>query len=277
MSVSVQNFSEEELKLLNSNLAVKLMLQQKDSINPAKVLRYVEYEKNLEKLQVELIKLQNWVIDNQKRVCILFEGRDAAGKGGAIRRLTHHMNPRFYNVVALPKPTDQERGQWYFQRYINKLPNPGEIVLFDRSWYNRAVVEPVNDFCNQEEYERFMSEVNHFETMITNDGMILIKLYFSITKKEQQRRFDEIKRNPLKRWKMSPVDDKAQELWDVYTEYKQRMFDHTHSEKCPWVVLEADRKTKARVQAIEHVLKTVPYTSEAVEAENTERTPEFGL
>lgn len=270
MSVPVQNFSEDELKLLNSNLAVKLMLQQKDSINPAKVLRYVEYEKKLEQLQVELIKLQNWVINNQKRVCILFEGRDAAGKGGAIRRLTHHMNPRFYNVVALPKPTEQERGQWYFQRYINKLPNPGEIVLFDRSWYNRAVVEPVNDFCTQEEYERFMTEVNHFETMITNDGMILIKLYFSITKKEQQRRFDEIKRNPLKRWKMSPVDDRAQELWDVYTEYKQRMFEHTHFEKSPWVILEADRKTKARVQAIEHVLKTVPYTSEAVETEKTE-------
>lgn len=267
MSVSEQEFSEEELKVLNSSKAVKLMLQQKGVINPAKVLRYVEYEKKLEQLQMELIKLQNWVINNQKRVCILFEGRDAAGKGGAIRRLTHHMNPRFYNVVALPKPTEQERGQWYFQRYINKLPNPGEIVFFDRSWYNRSVVEPVNGFCSEEEYERFMNEVNYFETMITNDGIILIKLYFSITKKEQQRRFDEIKLNPLKRWKMSPVDDRAQELWDVYTEYKQRMFDHTHSDVNPWIILEADKKTAARVQAIEHVLETVPYRSNTDEAE----------
>lgn len=266
MNPSIPDFSEHELKLLNSNKAIKVMLRQKE-LNPARVLRYVEYENKLEELQVELIKLQHWVINNRKRVCILFEGRDAAGKGGAIRRLTHHLNPRFYKVVALPKPTEQERGQWYFQRYINKLPNPGEIVLFDRSWYNRAVVEPVNDFCTSEEYERFMNEVNHFETMITNDGMILIKLYFSITKREQQRRFDEIKRNPLKRWKMSPVDDKAQELWDVYTEYKQRMFDHTHSEKSPWVVLEADRKTKARVQAIEHVLKTVPYDADETKSD----------
>ena len=265
MSIPEPQFSEEDLELLNSSKAIKLMLQQKGNINPAKVLRYISYEEKLETLQVELIKLQNWVIENQKRVCILFEGRDAAGKGGAIRRLTHHLNPRFYNVVALPKPTEQERGQWYFQRYINKLPNPGEIVLFDRSWYNRAVVEPVNDFCTNEEYERFMSEVNHFETMITNDGIILIKLYFSITKKEQQRRFDEIKRNPLKRWKMSPVDEKAQELWDVYTDYKQRMFDHTHSEVNPWVILEADKKTAARVAAIEYVLNAMPYQSETSE------------
>lgn len=252
-------FTAEELKLLNSNKAIKLMLQQRNQVNPAKVLRYVQYERKLEELQVELIKLQHWVIENKKRVCILFEGRDAAGKGGAIRRITHHLNPRFYNVVALPKPTDEERGQWYFQRYINKLPNPGEIVFFDRSWYNRAVVEPVNGFCTQEEYQRFMSEVNHFEKMITNDGIILIKFYVSITKKEQQRRFDEIKRNPLKRWKMSPVDERAQELWDVYTEYKEKMFDHTHTEGNPWIVLEADRKTQARIKAIEHVLDTVPY------------------
>jgi polyphosphate kinase 2 len=264
--MSQPQFSEEEIKLLNSNKAVKLMLKQKGTINPVKVLRYVEYEKNLELLQVELIKLQNWVINNKQRVCILFEGRDAAGKGGAIRRLTHHMNPRFYRVVALPKPTEQERGQWYFQRYINKLPNPGEIVFFDRSWYNRAVVEPVNGFCTAEEYERFMNEVNYFESMITNDGMILIKFYFSITKNEQQRRFDEIKRNPLKRWKMSPVDERAQELWDEYTDYKQRMFKHTHSDANPWVILMADKKTKARVEAIEYVLKTVPYNQDEANA-----------
>lgn len=256
------NFTPEEIKLLNSNKAVKLMLKQKGPVNPTKALRYVAYEKRLEELQVELIKLQHWVINNKKRVCILFEGRDAAGKGGAIRRLTHHLNPRFYNVVALPKPTEQERGQWYFQRYINKLPNPGQIVLFDRSWYNRAVVEPVNGFCTEEEYARFMKEVVHFETMLTNDEILLIKFYFSITKKEQQRRFDEIRRNPLKRWKMSPVDERAQELWDVYTGYKQKMFEQTNTEQNPWVILEADRKTAARVKAIEHVLDTIPYKEE---------------
>ena len=273
--MSLPQFTQEELKLLNSNKAIKLMLKQGDNINPAKVLRYVGYEKKLEQLQVELIKLQHWVIENNKRVCILFEGRDAAGKGGAIRRLTHHLNPRNYTVVALPKPTEQERGQWYFQRYINQLPNPGEIVLFDRSWYNRAVVEPVNGFCTQEEYDRFMSEVNHFETMITNDDIILIKMYFSISKKEQQRRFDEIKQNPLKRWKMSPVDESAQELWDVYTDYKQRMFDHTDTEQNPWVVFKADRKTQARIKAIEYVLKTVPYKAKE-ESETAESESEQG-
>ncbi len=252
-------FSDKELRLLSTNRAIKVMMQQGEKINPSRVLRYIKYEKFLENLQVELIKMQKWAIEENQRLCILFEGRDAAGKGGAIRRITHHLNPRGYNVVALPKPTDQERGQWYFQRYINKLPNPGEIVLFDRSWYNRAVVEPVNDFCTPEEYDRFLSEVNHFETMITNDKIILIKLYFSITKEEQKRRFDDIKSDPLKRWKMSPVDEKAQDLWDVYTDYKERMFAHTHSEENPWIIIKGNRKTAARVKAIEHILARVPY------------------
>ena len=253
------NFSQKELKLLSTNRAIKMMLQQRGEINPSRVLRYVKYEQYLEQLQVELIKMQKWIIESDQRVCILFEGRDAAGKGGAIRRITHHINPRFYNVVALPKPTEQERGQWYFQRYISKLPNPGEIVMFDRSWYNRAVVEPVNEFCTLEQYDRFMNEVNPFETMITNDNIILIKLYFSITKEEQERRFEDIKTNPLKRWKMSPVDEKAQGLWDVYTEYKERMFAQTNSEMNPWIVLKANRKTTARIKAIEHILERVPY------------------
>ncbi|MEM8569149.1 MAG: polyphosphate kinase 2, partial [Bacteroidota bacterium] len=221
--------------------------------------RYVRYEYQLERKQVELIKLQNWVTENKKRVCILFEGRDSAGKGGAIRRITHHMNPRFYKVWALPKPTEDERGQWYFQRYIVNLPNPGEIVFFDRSWYNRAVVEPVNGFCTNEEYERFMGEVNNFESMITSDGIILIKLYFSITKDEQARRFADIQENPLKRWKMTPVDLKAQELWDVYTEYKEKMFAHTDTNDNPWKVLEANKKTKARLEAINYILDVIPY------------------
>lgn len=259
MSDQKYNFSDRELRLLNSNKAIKLMLQQGDKINPQKVLRYVRYEKTLEELQVELIKMQQWVIKNNMRVCMIFEGRDAAGKGGAIRRVTHHLNPRNYRVIALPKPTEQEKGQWYFQRYINKLPNPGEIVLFDRSWHNRAVVEPVNGFCTSEEYERYMSEVNHFEEMITNDGIILIKFYFSINKHEQAARFKDIASNPLKRWKMSPVDAKAQELWDLYTEYKERMFEHTNTERNPWIILRANRKTQARVKVIKHILDIIPY------------------
>jgi polyphosphate kinase 2 len=253
------NFSDKDLRLLNSNKAMKLLLQQGDNINPERVLRYVKYENRLEEFQVELIKLQNWVIDNNKRVCILFEGRDSAGKGGAIRRVTHHLNPRNYRVIALPKPTTQERGQWYFQRYISRLPNPGEIVLFDRSWYNRAVVEPVNDFCTRDEYERFMNEVNPFETMITSDGIILVKFYFSITKKEQASRFADILKNPLKRWKMSTVDEMAQDLWDSYTEYKEAMFAKTNTELNPWIILKANRKTAARIQVIRHILDNVPY------------------
>jgi polyphosphate kinase len=255
------NFSNKDLKLLNSNLAIKLMLQG-EKIEPKKVLRLVKFEREMEQLQVELIKMQHWVVDNNKRVCILFEGRDAAGKGGAIRRINHHLNPRNYRVVALGKPTEVERGQWYFQRYVNKLPNPGEIVFFDRSWYNRAVVEPVNGFCTQAEYRRFLNDVVHFEDMFTTDGLILIKLYFSISKQEQNRRFYEIKSNPLKRWKMSPVDDKAQELWNEYTHYKEEMFRRTHTSSNPWIIIEANRKTEARLAAIRHILKVIPYKNE---------------
>ncbi len=253
------SFSNKDLKLLNSNLAIKIMLKQ-DEIDPKRALRYVKYEKEVERLQVDLIKLQHWVINNGKRICVIFEGRDAAGKGGAIRRITHHLNPRNYRVEALPKPTPQERGQWYFQRYINRLPDPGEMVFFDRSWYNRAVVEPVNGFCTQEEYDRFMDEVVNFEEMITKDGIILIKFYISISKQEQASRFEEIKNNPLKRWKMSPVDERAQELWDEYTRYKELMFEKTHTEKNPWVIIQANRKTKARLEAMRHILDRIPYS-----------------
>lgn len=252
------NFSQKDLKLLNSNLAIKLMLSQ-DEIDPKRALRYVKYEREVEKMQVDLIKLQHWVINNNKRVCVIFEGRDAAGKGGAIRRITHHLNPRNYRVEALPKPTEEERGQWYFQRYINKLPNPGEMVFFDRSWYNRAVVEPVNGFCDQEEYERFMDEVVSFENMITRDGIILIKFYISISKSEQAKRFEDIKNNPLKRWKMSPVDERAQELWDDYTKYKEAMFERTHNDRNPWIIVEANRKTKARLEVMRYLLDRVPF------------------
>ena len=254
-----RNFTDRELRILNSTAAMELMLSQGDNVQPEKVLRFLKYERQLEKLQVELIKLQTWAINEGKRLCILFEGRDSAGKGGAIRRITHHLNPRHYRVVALPRPTQQEKGQWYFQRYVKHLPNPGEIVMFDRSWYNRAVVEPVNGFCTEEEYSRFMEEVNFFENMLVTDGITLIKLYFSITKEEQATRFDAIKNNPLKIWKMSPVDRKAQDLWELYTSYKERMFEVTHTDLNPWIIIKANRKTKARIEAIRHILERVDY------------------
>lgn len=254
-----RNLSMKDVQLLNTNKAIKQMLLVDGTIHPLKVKNYVKYEREVERMQIELIKLQTWVITNKKRICILFEGRDAAGKGGAIRRMTHHMNPRHYRAVALPKPTKQEQGQWYFQRYINQLPNPGEIVFFDRSWYNRAVVEPVNKFCTEEEYLRFMNEVNQFEEMITNDGIILIKFYISINKPEQARRFKDIASNPLKRWKMTPVDEKAQELWNEYTHYKQKMFEQTDTAHAPWIILKANKKTKARLKAMSIVLNKVPY------------------
>ncbi|MDH5366746.1 MAG: polyphosphate kinase 2 [Cyclobacteriaceae bacterium] len=252
-------YTKSDIKKLNSNKSIKYLLQGKDPVSFDKALRYVKNEDELKEHQSELIKLQQWVIKNKKRICIIFEGRDAAGKGGAIRRITHHLNPRHYRVVALPKPTEIEKGQWYFQRYIQQLPNAGEIVFFDRSWYNRAVVEPVNNFCTPDEYQRFMEEVNNFETMITKDGIILMKFYISISKAEQVKRFEELKNDPLKRWKLSPVDEKAQELWDDYTTYKERMFEHTNNESNPWVIIEANKKMRARIKIIKYILENAPY------------------
>ncbi len=251
-------FSEEDLEILNSPIGLRYLYGDKKT-DVVKALRMTKYEIQLKELQVELIKLQNWYITNEKKIVIIFEGRDAAGKGGAIRRLTAHLNPRHFRKVALPKPTSEEKGQWYFQRYVNQLPMPGEMVLFDRSWYNRAVVEPVNDFCTQKQYKTFMGQVNDFERMILESDTHLIKLYFSITKEEQKCRFKDIQTSPLKKWKMTPVDERAQELWDEYTKYKLKMFEHTDTELSPWVVIEADRKTKARIEAIQHVLNTIPY------------------
>lgn len=253
--------TEEDVALLNTKIGRKYLLADKKT-NVEKALRITRYEIHLRELQAELIKLQTWVIKEQKKVVILFEGRDSAGKGGAIRRITAHINPRHYKKVALTIPTEDERGQWYFQRYANNLPKPGEMVFFDRSWYNRAVVEPVNGFCTDEEYHRFMGQVNDFERMLVESGTFLIKFYFSISKEEQAKRFKEIKSNPLKKWKMSPVDEKAQELWDDYTHYKNLMFDKTDTELCPWHIIEADRKTSARIEATQHILKTIPYQTE---------------
>lgn len=253
-----KQYSAEEMELLNSKLGLHSLLKRKKT-NPDKALEEVKYILEVKRQQEELIKLQNWVIENDKKVVIIFEGRDAAGKGGAIRRITEYINPRHFKIVALNTPTDDERKQWFFQRYINELPKPGEIVFFDRSWYNRAVVEPVNDFCTDKEYEIFMDQVNDFEKMLVQSDTHLIKLYFSITKEEQASRFEAIKANPLKRWKMTPVDEKAQALWADYTKYKQRMFAETNTEISPWNIIDANKKTKARLAAISIILDKIPY------------------
>lgn len=248
----------KELKILNSNRGLFALLTQY-GYDPKKAIRYVKYENTLIKLQVELIKLQKWVLENKERVIVVFEGRDAAGKGGAIRRIVERINPRHYRIVALPKPNEDEKTQWYFQRYVNQFPKGGEIVFFDRSWYNRAVVEPVNGFCTQKEYEIFMDQVNDFEKMIVQSGVRLLKIYLSISREEQDSRFELIKNNPLKVWKISPVDERAQELWDVYTEYKERIFKLTQEKGIPFRIIKANRKTDARLKVIQHLLDTIPY------------------
>lgn len=219
----------------------------------------VKYEKELKKLQIELIKFQNHVKDKGLKVLIIIEGRDAAGKGGTIKRITEHLNPRGARIVALAKPSDTERSQWYFQRYTSHLPSAGEIVLFDRSWYNRAGVEPVMGFCSQEEHKEFLREVPKFETMLVNAGITLFKFYFSVSKEEQAKRFKERKTDPLKQFKLSPVDAKSQELWDQYTVAKYSMLLASNNPRCPWTIILSDDKKKARLNTIKHILKNVDY------------------
>lgn len=223
------------------------------------IITQLNYEDELLRLQAELVDFQQWVAKHKKRVCLIFEGRDAAGKGGTIRRFIEHLNPRSMRVVALTKPTEVEQGQWYFRRYIKVLPNPGEIVFFDRSWYNRAVVEPVMDFCSEDEYNKFMVQVNEFEHMLYEDGVDLIKFWFSISKEEQLSRFKSRLENPLKRWKFSPVDQEGQRRWDKYTKYKEQMFSNTHTSFCPWTIIRTNSKKEARLESIRFVLSKFNY------------------
>ncbi|MDA7694264.1 polyphosphate kinase 2 [Flavobacteriaceae bacterium] len=250
--------TQKELDLINSKLGLRILLNSK-KVDLNKTLERIENEIQLKELQGQLIELQNWVIKNQKKIVVVFEGRDAAGKGGAIRRVIEHLNPRHLKVVALNIPTPDEKKQWFFQRYINQLPKPGEIVFFDRSWYNRAVVEPVNGFCTPKQHQIFMNQVNAFEQMLIESDVYLIKIYFSIDKEEQAKRFEEIKNNPLKQWKITPVDLKAQELWEQYTRYKKKMFEKTNTSHAPWHIIEANSKTKARLEAIQLILNKIPF------------------
>ncbi|MBT3871533.1 MAG: polyphosphate kinase 2 [Flavobacteriaceae bacterium] len=256
--------TEKNLKLLNKKKSLKLFLSR-ENVSISRTLRYLRYENRLIQLQEELIKLQKWVKINNEKIVFVFEGRDAAGKGGAIRRITEHLNPREFKLVALSRPSDEEIGQWYFQRYINLLPMEGTMVFFDRSWYNRAILEPVNGFCTDEQYEIFMNQVNDFERMITESGVRLIKFYFSISKSEQEKRFQDIIDSPIKKWKFSALDKKALELWGDYTDYKDKMFSKTNTIIAPWKVIKANRKTRARIEAIEHVLTNIPYDNKNLE------------
>ncbi|WP_421985773.1 polyphosphate kinase 2 [Roseivirga sp.] len=237
-----------------------------------KALFNLDYERQLEQLQVEMVKLQRWIVDTGQRVAVILEGRDAAGKGGAIKRFSEHLNPRAMRVVALNKPTDLEMKQWYFRRYIKELPNAGEIVFYDRSWYNRAVVEPVMGFCSKEQYQQFMRQVPEFEHMLFEDGIHVIKLWFSITKEQQQKRFEGRKNDPLKSWKLSPVDEKGQELWEKYTYYKEQMFAQTHTSFSPWTILKTNEKKIARLESIRYLLSKFEY--EGKENANTTVLPD---
>jgi polyphosphate kinase 2 len=254
------NLSEEDLANISSNRGLLTLLRQK-GFSPKKVLTTLRYEAELEKLQVELVRLQRSVQLEGRRIAIIYEGRDAAGKGGTIRRFIEHLNPRTARVVALSKPTEVEQGQWYFQRYSARLPNPGEICFFDRSWYNRAVVEPVMGFCNEDQYRMFLQQVPEFEHMLYEDGVELIKFWFSISKDEQKQRFDSRRVNPLKQWKISPVDEKAQEHWDLYSRYKEEMFSRTHTAFSPWIIVKANNKKRARLESMRYVLSHLDYQS----------------
>jgi len=219
----------------------------------------LEYEKELSKLQVELLKFQNHVKDVGLKILMIFEGRDAAGKGGTIKRITEHLNPRGARVVALEKPSDKETSQWYFQRYAKHLPSAGEIVLFDRSWYNRSMVEPVMGFCTERQHHKFLKDAPDFEKMIVDEGIQIFKFYFSVSKEEQARRFLKRETDPLKQYKLSPVDKESQRLWDEYSLAKFMMLSATHTEVAPWTIIKSDNKKKARINCIKHILNFVEY------------------
>ncbi len=217
------------------------------------------YESELRKLQVELVKLQEWIKYNGLKVVVIFEGRDAAGKGGTIKRIIQSLNPRVCRVVALGTPTEREKTQWYFQRYVPHLPAAGEMVLFDRSWYNRAGVEKVMGFCDEDEYWEFLRSCPNFERMLIRSGIILIKYWFSVSVEEQERRFQSRINDPTKRWKLSPMDQKSRELWVEYSRAKDEMFSYTDTKNCPWWVVPSDDKKKARLNCIQHLLSMIPY------------------
>ena len=260
--------AEEEARVAQGDLGLRRTPHSADAIKRvfqegvypySDKMRRKEYERHKASLQVELLKAQRWIKESGAKVLVLCEGRDAAGKGGTIKRFMEHLNPRGARVVALQKPNDRERGQWYFQRYIEHLPAEGEIVLFDRSWYNRAGVERVMSFCTRAEYLEFMRQCPNLERMLVNSGIHLFKFYFSVSKEEQGRRFESRRTDPLKQWKISPIDLASLDKWEDYTEAKEAMFFYTDTADAPWTVIKSDDKKRARIAALQHFLMKLPY------------------
>lgn len=255
----IDSFDEELEMEIDDDRMNELIAEASASAASTSNLERHFYFKELFRLQGELVKLQDWVVHKKLKVVVLFEGRDAAGKGGVIKRITQRLNPRVCRVAALPAPSERERSQWYFQRYVSHLPAAGEMVLFDRSWYNRAGVEKVMGFCNEEEYEEFFRTVPEFEKMLLRSGIILIKYWFSITDDEQELRFKMRIHDPLKQWKLSPMDMESRRRWEAYTKAKETMLERTHIAEAPWWIVEAVDKKKARLNCIHHLLSQVPY------------------
>lgn len=259
---NVNNDNEELQKLREENKFLKSLVGDYKTVDLATLqegIQKVYDNAQMQQYQIELIKMQDYLEKTGKKMIILFEGRDASGKGGAIRRMTRYMNARHYKVVALGKPTETQKGQWFFQKYIEHFPTGGETVLFDRSWYNRAMVEPVFGFCTDQQYEIFMEDVVNFEHDLVRQDIILVKLYFSVSKDEQLKRFESRRTNPLKQWKLSEVDLQAQDLWDEFSEKKYEMLKRTHSRSAPWNIVRSDDKHRARMEAIKIVLNSVDY------------------
>ena len=250
-------YSKSELKKLSTNGGLKFLLTQ-DIPDFEDALKQVKYLDALKNLQIELIQLQRWVITKEKRLVVIFEGGEFSGKGSTIQAFREKINPRSSRVVALPKPTRIDLQQWYFKRYVMQLPKPGEMVFFDRSWYNRAVVEPVNGFCTKKQYKQFMRDVNAFENMLNNDGVIIKKIFLSISKTTQAKRLKDIQNNPLRRWELSPIDLNAQKNWNNYIEYQERMFENSKNGKLPWSIIDSNDIRQAHLDAIKNVLDYVP-------------------
>lgn len=250
------NLSLEKLIETNNQLKLENAVLKK---NNSEAIRKCELEQSLKPYQAELLQMQKYLEESGKRMIVLFEGRGASGKGGAIRRVTRYMNEKRYRIVALGKPTEKQKTQWFFQRHISHFPTGGEVVFFDRSWYNRAMVEPVLNFCTELEYKNFMKAVTGFEKDLVRQGTILVKLYFSVTREEQAKRFESDGADPLRRWKLSELDVQAQERWDDFTNLKYRMLKKTHSVSTPWTIIRANNKHKARLNAIKTILNSVPY------------------
>lgn len=264
-------FDLEDLERISKSEEIIDLLVEKGIIKEKKFLRQLEYEKELDHLQGEMLRLQEFIIQNKLRLLVIYEGRDAAGKGGTIKRTISAMNPKNYKVIALPKPTENETKQWYFQRYIANLPIKEEVAFFDRSWYNRAVVEPVFGFCTTEQQESFMKQVIPFEQLLIQDGIILIKFFLNISKDEQKKRLEERKADSMKQYKIGGLDEQAQQKWEDYTSYINKMLEETSTDKSPWVEIKTDDKKAARLETMKYILQNVHGFKAKFDLKNDER------